>query len=191
MTARIRIFLVLLLASTGALAAPARGDSSTWLPDRIFAQAGTDSTTTSAYALGAVWDWQWQRKYSLGAATGYTEGTIGQWQTDDAARGGPRSYTQIGVTPVLRFFPGNGNDRWFAEFGLGVNYITPVYQGYGKSFSTEINFGDHVALGSLLGSQRLASIALRLQHFSNAGLSAPNPGENFVQLRYTYEFKTH
>jgi lipid A 3-O-deacylase len=189
MTARIQTLLALLLVSSGAMAAPAREDPDRWSPDLMFAQAGTDSTTTSAYALGAVWDWSWRRHYGLGVLTGYTEGTVGHWQTDDAARGGPHSYTQLGVTPVLRFFPGDNNDRWFAELGLGVNYITPVYQGYGKSFSTEVNFGDHLGVGRLLGSHRLASVALRMQHFSNGGIDRPNPGENFVQLRYTYQFK--
>jgi len=32
-------------------------------------------------------------------------------------------------------------------------------------------------------------VALRIQHFSNAGLSEPNPGANFVQLRYAYTFR--
>ena len=31
-------------------------------------------------------------------------------------------------------------------------------------------------------------LALRLQHFSNAGIKHPNPGENFVQLRYAQGF---
>lgn len=190
MTSRIRSFLALFFVSTGALATSARDDSGAWVPDMMFAQAGSAQETTSAYALGAEWDWDWSRRYGVGVLTGYTEGTLGRWQTDDAARGGSRSYTQVGVTGVLRLFPGHGNDKWFAEFGIGANYITPVYQGDGKSFSTEFNFGDHLAVGRLLGGHRHSSIALRFQHFSNAGIATPNPGENFVQLRYTYQFKS-
>jgi len=190
MTSRTRIFFSLLLASAGAMAASARGEpDNKWLPDMVFAQVGGTAEDTDAYALGAVWNWDWSRRYDHGVLTGYTEGTIGRWLTDDAARGGSHSYTQVGVTGVLRFFPGQGNNRWFGEFGLGANYITPVYQGEGKSFSTEFNFGDHIAVGRILGSQRTASVALRFQHFSNAGLETPNPGENFVQLRYTYQFR--
>ena len=190
MKPRTLIIPALLLASTGALAAPARGESDNrWLPDMMFAQVGGTAEDTDAYALGAVWDWDWSRRYRFGVLTGYTEGTVGEWQTDDGARGGSHSYTQVGVTGVLRFFPGHGDNRWFGEFGIGANYITPVYQGEGKSFSTEFNFGDHVAIGRVLGSHRLASVALRFQHFSNGGLETPNPGENFLQLRYTYKFK--
>ena len=190
MNSRIRILLTLCFLSSGALAASQRGDAGAWMPDMMFAQAGSAQESTSAYALGAVWDWDWSRRYGVGLLTGYTEGTLGRWQTDETARGGSRSYTQVGVTGVLRLFPGQANQLWFAEFGIGANYITPVYQGDGKTFSTEFNFGDHLAVGRLLGGHRHSSIALRFQHFSNAGISTPNPGENFVQLRYTYQFRT-
>jgi len=189
MKSQTSIFFALLLASTGALAAPRGESENRWLPDTMFAQVGGNSENTDAWALGAVWDWNWSRRYDSGVLTGYTEGTVGRWLTDDDARGGSHSYTQLGVTGVLRFFPGHGGTRWFGEFGLGANYITPVYQGEGKSFSTEFNFGDHIAIGRILGSHRLASVALRFQHFSNAGLETPNPGENFLQLRYTYQFR--
>lgn len=35
---------------------------------------------------------------------------------------------------------------------------------------------------------RFLPAALRLQHFSNASIRHPNPGENFVQLRYARRF---
>ena len=31
-------------------------------------------------------------------------------------------------------------------------------------------------------------LALRVQHYSNAGIRHPNPGENFVQLRGSFAF---
>jgi lipid A 3-O-deacylase len=34
------------------------------------------------------------------------------------------------------------------------------------------------------GRREAADLSLRLQHVSNAGIKEPNPGENFVQLRY-------
>ena len=184
------IFISLMLASTTVLAAPRHRESHSWVPDTMFAQAGgAADESTSAYALGANWNWNRGRRLGRGYITGYTEASIGSWRTDAAARGGARNYSQFGVTEVLRYFPGDGPHLWFAEIGVGANYITPVYQGEGKSFSTEFNFGDHLAVGRILGQQRLGSVALRLQHFSNGGIDAPNPGENFLQLRYTYQFK--
>jgi hypothetical protein len=31
-------------------------------------------------------------------------------------------------------------------------------------------------------------IALRVQHYSNGGIKQPNPGINFLQLRYAHRF---
>ena len=72
--------------------------------------------------------------------------------------------------------------------GIGANYISPIYRTESKRFSTAFNFGDHAAVGRILGDHRQASVALRLQHFSNGGIDEPNPGENFTQLRYSYQF---
>ena len=40
--------------------------------------------------------------------------------------------------------------------------------------------------GWTLGDRKDQEIALRVQHFSNAGIKHPNPGEYFVQLRYSW-----
>ena len=72
--------------------------------------------------------------------------------------------------------------------GIGANVIVPIYHSDDKHFSTEFNFGDHLAIGRQFGDHREQEIALRLQHFSNAGIREPNPGENFQQLRYLKRF---
>jgi hypothetical protein len=51
-----------------------------------------------------------------------------------------------------------------------------------KRFSTAFNFGDHIGIGYRTGR---GEWSLRLQHFSNAGIDTPNPGEDFVQLRWS------
>ena len=161
------------------------------MPSMVFMQAGAVDTHTDAYAVGASWDWHWGRQYRFGLLTGYTEATIGRWHTDQPIPHGSSWFTQVGVTPVLRLFPefsGNGEHRWFTELGVGANYITPLYHTRSKTFSTEFNFGDHVPFGRVMGLRRQASVALRLQHFSNGGIDAPNPGENFAQLRWTYAY---
>lgn len=45
-----------------------------------------------------------------------------------------------------------------------------------------------LGLGVSLGAQRRHELLLRLQHVSNAGLKQPNPGLNFLQLRYALHF---
>ena len=37
-------------------------------------------------------------------------------------------------------------------------------------------------------SLRWRVVILRVEHTSNASIKKPNPGENFVQLRYGYTF---
>jgi lipid A 3-O-deacylase len=64
------------------------------------------------------------------------------------------------------------------------NYETPR-----KRFSTRWNFYDMVGVGHTYGGpQERHEVGLRLVHTSNAGIKNPNPGENFLQLRYAYRF---
>lgn len=177
----------LALASASVTAAPHR-EQNRWAPSSFFLQLGTGDEKTDAYSLGATWDWHWARTTRFGQMTGYTEGTIGRWQTDNVGSTGTRWFTQFGATPVLRLYPAKLDGRWFSEIGIGANYITPVYHAGSKNFSTEFNFGDHIAIGRILDNARLSSIALRFQHFSNGGIDEPNPGENFTQLRYSVRF---
>ena len=64
----------------------------------------------------------------------------------------------------------------------------PVFQSRSRSFSTEFNFQSHLAVGYALGAHGEHDLALRIEHFSNAGIRQPNPGIEFVSLRYTYRF---
>jgi hypothetical protein len=183
--------LALLSTNLATARAPRDFDRSRWRPTALFAQAGAVDEHTDGYAVGATWNWRWNRQYRLGLLTGYTEVTVGRWNTDNPIPHGPSWFTQVGVTPVLRLYPefaGSSGHRWFTELGVGANYITPLYHTESKTFSTEFNFGDHIAFGRVMGLHRQATVALRLQHFSNGGIDAPNPGENFAQLRYAYAY---
>ncbi|HEY8050544.1 MAG TPA: acyloxyacyl hydrolase [Ramlibacter sp.] len=154
-------------------------------PTSVFAQAGAWTHVRSA-TLGLTWDWGWRREYSLGTLTGYTEVALGRWRTN--GRAVDKGFTQFGVTPVFRFYPGGIAAGWFAELAVGANVITPKYRNDTRVFSSTFNFGDHVGVGRRFGANASHELALRFQHFSNAGISHPNPGENFVQLRYAYRF---
>lgn len=74
------------------------------------------------------------------------------------------------------------------ETGVGLTATSSRYRTRQKSFSTSFNFSTHLAVGRSFGAQREHGIALRLKHFSNAGIKHPNPGENFLQLRYARRF---
>lgn len=159
-------------------------DAGAFVPTSLFLQAGVAEEKTQAYVFGAAWDWPWRRDLSSFTVSGYFEAAVGRWETEQDNTRGSAWATQIGLTPVLRFHPTGAARQWFAEIGVGANMILPLYRSSDKQFSTEFNFGDHFAIGRQFGKEGRHEISARIQHFSNGGIDHPNPGENFVQLRY-------
>ena len=154
-------------------------------PDSAFAQAGQWRHVRSL-TVGATWDWKWQHESRSLLLTAYTEVALARWQTHGTED--DRGYTRFGVTPVLRVYPKALGGDWFGELGIGANVIAPLFSNGGDRFSTTFNFGDHVAIGRRFGERGEHELAVRFEHFSNAGLKRPNPGQNFMQLRYAYRF---
>ena len=180
--------LVIMTLGSGARSLPAQAIVSYLIPSTAFVQAAIGDQSTRAYIGGLTWDWNWRQHYGFGTLSGYFDADFGRWTTD---RNGVKGYawmTQVGLAPVLRLRPAGAAAEWFAEIGVGANYILPLYRSGSKRFSTEFNFGDHVAIGRDFGSRDQHEVALRAEHFSNAGIAHPNPGENFAQLRYSYRF---
>lgn len=156
-------------------------------PHQVFIQAGW-AGDTNAVVLGATRPWNWHRSVAGGEVSGYWEASFGRWST---VRDDVRSsawLTQVGVTPVWRWQPRAWGGDCYVEGGIGANLLLPVYRSRDKHFSTAFNFGDHVAIGRRFGAANEHELALRVQHFSNAGIKKPNPGEDFVQLRYAHHF---
>lgn len=154
-------------------------------PSSVFVQGGSWSHVESA-TVGLTWDWRWQHEFEIGTLTGYTELDAARWRT----RGRPddRGFNQFGVTPVLRLYPGGISAGWFAEAGIGANAITPMYHNDSRKFSTTFNFGDRIAVGRRFGPNQADEISVGYEHFSNADIKKPNPGENLVQVRYAHRF---
>ena len=175
--------IALLGARTGAAATPQRDAESA---RSLFIQSGIAEADVHSVAAGITWQWDWRRRYRLFTLTGYSELVVGQWTSK--VEKDSHTVTQIGFTPVLRLQPRNAWSAWFAEVGIGANVITPRYRTDSKEFSTEFNFGDHIGVGRVFGRDANREVALRLQHFSNGGIESPNPGENFLQLRYSQQF---
>jgi lipid A 3-O-deacylase len=185
-----RAAFMLALGLTASGAAFADTDLLTVLrPDRVFAQVGIGDDNTDMYIAGVTYDWAWRRPLWNGMITGYWEGSFGRWNSNPPSGMHSSAWiTQLGVTPVLRWSPGESSP-WFAEIGVGANVLLPVYRSSDKSFSTAFNFGDHLAVGRTFGEGGQHELALRIQHFSNAGIKRPNPGENFLQLRYSWRWR--
>jgi hypothetical protein len=74
------------------------------------------------------------------------------------------------------------------EFGIGANYFDQKRIHLNKSVGTNFEFGDLIGLGVKLGEKDQFEIGYRLIHYSNAGISANNPGINFHQIRFQAGF---
>ena len=72
--------------------------------------------------------------------------------------------------------------------GIGATVASHRYRVQDHEFSTRFNFASHLGLGRNFGAQRQHELMLSVQHVSNAGIKSPNPGENFLQLRYALHF---
>jgi lipid A 3-O-deacylase len=156
-------------------------------PSAAFVQSGS-AQGTRALTVGLSWDLPYRWRLGPGELSSYLEASYAYWQIQSADRAGLSHLSQFALIPVLRYRPADGASPWFFEAGLGLTATSSVYRTRQKSFSTSFNFGTHLAVGRSFGERRQHEIALRLEHFSNAGIKHPNPGENFVQIRYTRRF---
>ena len=175
------------VAQTTAAApeAPAEPAVPRWLvPDRWYLQAGAGTDVDSASA-GLIWelDRGWTA-FGGARVTATTEVSIGRWHVDDSGGSASSTNTQFGFTPTLRMMS-SGPLGIFGEVGIGINVIAPLYRTDDKRFSTAFNFGNHIGVGFRPWGSTGAELSLRAQHFSNAGIKHPNPGENFLQLRWS------
>ncbi len=112
---------------------------------------------------------------------------ISNWQAprvDD----GHRNYLQLGAMAMWRYRFDAGASPWFAEGGLGVSVMNQLYRTRDRAFSTTFQFTEALGVGRSFGAQGAHEVSLRVQHFSNAGIKKPNPGETFWKVRYAYHF---
>jgi len=155
-------------------------------PQGVFAQFGVADEVTAG-TFGALWNVGGDPAGRGWSA--YVEASVSRWQS----RGGRPSdhgvLTQVALVPVLRWRPDEGRSPWFVEGGIGATLTSSLYHSEDKHFSTAFNFGDHLGAGFSFGEKSANEIALRAEHFSNAGIKHPNPGKNFLQLRFVHRFE--
>ena len=158
---------------------------SVWRPHAFFAQFGSASEVTAATA-GLIWNPRWDAlpdPWSM-----YFEASLSRWNGRGDYSSDHGVLTQVALVPVFRWRADQGRSAWFGEGGIGATVTSSVYRHEDKHFSTSFNFGDHVGVGYSFGTARQNELALRFEHFSNAGIKHPNPGQNFTQLRYVHRF---
>lgn len=175
-----RVALGLLLSAICDVAGATSGFFS---PSALFAQVGT-AERTSQVSAGVIWDWERRWRFAGGEVTGYWDLSASGWSyaTPDGRK--HAWLGQVGAVPTFRYSPGSGHSPWFGEIGIGFSFMTTLYETEQKRFSTSFNFADHLAFGFRFGQAQRQELAFRLRHFSNAGIKQPNPGENFLEVRY-------
>jgi hypothetical protein len=155
-------------------------------PGGMFLEAGGADHSTYAATFGLVWPWAWKSVRLGGELTASTEVFASHWSARAAS--GRQSFAQVGIVPLLRYRFAGGSSPWFVEGGIGISLLSEVYRTPHKQFGSSGNFYDVLAVGRSLGDARAQELSLRLTHISNADIKRPNPGENFLQLRYGMKF---
>jgi lipid A 3-O-deacylase len=173
---------ILVLAALGVQVAHAMD----FHPDGTFATVGVAPHGTATLGAGLVWDWGW-RADRQATLTARTELIVAGWRAD-ANGGGSQSLAQMVLLPVLHMQLDRGRSPWFLEFGIGASVTDKIYRTPHKFSSTRWNFYDMLGAGYSFGAGRKQELALRYVHISNLGLKRPNPGEDFLQLRYGVHF---
>lgn len=179
-TSRLRGVLVL-----AALAVPA-AQAADFRPDGAFVTGAVAPHGTATLGTGLVWDWDW-RAERRALVTVQTELIVSGWRAD-AVGGGSQHLAQVALLPVLRMRLDRGRSPWFLELGVGASYTSKAYVTPNKVTSTRWNFYDMLGLGHSFGAGRRQELGLRYVHLSNGGARDPNPGEDFLQLRYGWRF---
>jgi len=119
----------------------------------------------------------------------YWDVGLSRWYSTEQGRRRRIGTQVVSVKPVVRLRWNGGQSRLFVEAGVGASYaLNQRYKADLKNFSTRYNFASHVGAGYLFGGQYQHEALLRVEHHSNARIKHPNPGENFLQLRYALHF---
>lgn len=179
-------FLASMLLAALPLLAASRCYAQSLLPSGYFAQAAVLGGRDWAAGAGVVWSLPWQARFLGHPVTTLGEASINHWQ----ARGTVHSngFTHVALVPLARMRFDDGRSPWFAEAGIGVSLTDQLFSTQTKKFTTRFNFVDTAGVGRSLGADRRQDLSVRLQHVSNAGIRVPNPGQNFLQLRYAAAF---
>lgn len=156
---------------------------------KLYGEVAVADAHTRAINLGVTLPLGWRSQLWGGALSAHVDGYISQWRADSSDRPGRReALTQVALVPVLRLRFDEGRSPWFLEGGIGVSLTDSLYRLPRKVFSTRFNFADHLGIGRDFGPQRRHTLMLAWRHVSNADIKRPNPGEDFIQIRYAVSF---
>jgi lipid A 3-O-deacylase len=155
--------------------------------DSASLEFGTGNKTRMA-RVGVQWDWERQWWRSNGTHLGgYWDLTLAHWQSNRYRNqpGNTHTLAAIGITPVFRF-QNDSRAGLYWEGGVGLYYLSDLYDNNGRQLSTNVEFGSHLGVGYVFRNN--LDLGLKIQHFSNGGIKKPNGGVNFLIARASYRF---
>ena len=150
---------------------------------------GNENTETARVGLQWNWDARWLEERSW-IVRGYWDLQVGRWNGPLRPGRASQEVWDIGVTPVFRLERATRTRVWpFFEAAIGFHLLSDLRINSERSFGSRFQFGDHIAAGVRFGESNRYEMSLRLQHLSNGGITSPNPGINFLQLRLAYHLE--
>jgi hypothetical protein len=153
--------------------------------DSVSFEAGRGNNQVDMWRVGAQWNWKkkWLSgpNWYLGA---YWELSYGDWNNHIG-----NSITDVSLSPVFRLQQARASSiSPYVEAAIGFHMLSRVRISSSRVFSTHFQYGDHIGAGVRFGDAGRYDTSVRLQHLSNGGLAHPNPGINYLQLRFQYHF---
>jgi lipid A 3-O-deacylase len=135
---------------------------------------------TASIGLGLDWNRRWFES-NTGFLGGYWHAGYTWWEGGQV---GSAAHT-LSVSPVLVYSFNADNWRPFIELGVGAALFSRQRVG-DKNLGSSAHFEDRFGAGVFIGKRDL--LMLRVIHYSNAGLSRPNPGIESYSLVWGRSF---
>jgi lipid A 3-O-deacylase len=157
------------------------------LIDGVYGEFAT-GTRTQMVRGGVTSDWSSRWFQSNGThLSGYWDASAGAWRGNrfQNVPGATQKLFDIGFTPVFRF-QRDDKKGFYAEAGIGIHYLSKLYDNNNNRLSTNFQFGDHIGVGYVFDNKW--ELGMKIQHFSNGGFKKPNSGVNFVNIKASYHF---
>ncbi len=156
-------------------------------PDSTSIEIGMGEDDLMVTRIGAQWDWNQNWFNSNGTSLdGYFDLNAAWWHASDwKGKDEDKELAVVGLTPVFRFMKTDKKGP-YVEGGIGFAFFSKPYNNAGNNMGISFQFTEHVGVGYVFDNN--LDLGLRLQHYSNAGISDHNSGENLLMLRAAYRF---
>ncbi|WP_258397357.1 acyloxyacyl hydrolase [Paraburkholderia unamae] len=150
--------------------------------------AGVADNDVKKLDLGLVWDPSLQWWHFGGYHfTLVGEAHVAYWKLDDPNAIYANTW-EFGLTPVFRIIKDTGWFKPFFEAGIGIRFLSHVRQTPFRTMSSSFQFADVVGVGAQFGEHGNYQLGFRFEHISNADIEQPDPGLNFSQIYFQYNF---